>query len=61
MAYFESAIRLQPNFDEAKLNRGIALQEAGDVAAAAAQYRQLLGTSQRDAARTLLQSLGAAR
>ena len=58
VSYFSSAIRLQPDFYEAKLNRGIALQEAGDSAAAIAQYRELLDTPQRDAARTLLGNLG---
>jgi arylsulfatase A-like enzyme/Tfp pilus assembly protein PilF len=66
--YFETALRIQPDFYEAQLNRGIALQEAGDRAAAAAQYRHLLSKlpagrrydEQRNAARTLLSSLGAA-
>ncbi|HYK00970.1 MAG TPA: sulfatase-like hydrolase/transferase [Thermoanaerobaculia bacterium] len=65
LPYFETAIRNQPDFYEAQLNRGIALQEAGDRAGAVAQYRALLEKlpagprydTQRDAARTLLASL----
>jgi len=65
LTYFETAIRNQPDFYEAQLNRGIALQEAGDKVAAAAQYRALLERlpggsrydAQRNAARTLLASV----
>jgi choline-sulfatase len=65
--HFETALRIQPRFYEAQLNRGIALQEAGDRAAAAEQYRQLLSKlpegraydAQRNAARTLLSSVTA--
>jgi choline-sulfatase len=65
LTYFDTAIRNQPDFYEAQLNRGIALQEAGDKVAAAAQYRALLEKlpggsrydAQRDAARTLLSSV----
>ncbi|HEX8616799.1 MAG TPA: sulfatase-like hydrolase/transferase [Thermoanaerobaculia bacterium] len=63
--YFETAIAKQKDFFEAQLNRGIALQEAGDLTAAAAQYRALLTRlpagarydPQRDAARALLASI----
>jgi tetratricopeptide (TPR) repeat protein len=65
--HFDTALRIQPDFYEAQLNRGIALQEAGDRAAAAAQYRTLLSKlppgrafdAQRNAARTLLASVQA--
>ena len=42
IAYFDRALRIAPNFYEAQLNRGIALQLAGDRAAAAAQFRGLI-------------------
>jgi Flp pilus assembly protein TadD len=66
VAYFDTAIRLQPDFYEAQLNRGIALQEAGDRAGAVRQYRELLAKlpagrafdEQRSAARSLLAGLG---
>jgi len=62
---FETAIRLQPDFYEAKLNRGIALQESGDLSRAAEQYRALLAElpagaafdGQREAARALFAGL----
>jgi superkiller protein 3 len=62
---FDTAIRLQRDHYEAQLNRGIALQESGERAAAVQQYRQLLAAlpagrsfdEQRQAARTLLRSL----
>jgi choline-sulfatase len=65
LPYFDKAIQNQPDLYEAQLNRGIALQEAGQKAAAAAQYRVLLQRlpagsrydAQRDAARTLLASV----
>jgi arylsulfatase A-like enzyme/Tfp pilus assembly protein PilF len=65
LRYFDTAIQNQPDFYEAQLNRGIALQEAGNNVAAAAQYRALLERlpdgsrydPQRDAARTLLASV----
>ena len=51
-----------PAFVEAQLNLGIALQESGDGAGAAAQYRKVLATREappreREAARTLLAQL----
>jgi len=55
-----------PEFVEARLNLGIALQEAGQTARAAETYRSILSapakyTRERDAAAKLLASLGAAR
>jgi Tfp pilus assembly protein PilF len=62
IAEFDAALRIAPMFYEAQLNRGIALRLAGDRAAAAEQFRQLLAAlppdrdydRQRDAARALL-------
>jgi choline-sulfatase len=59
---FERAIQLAPDFYEARLNRGIALQLAGDRPAAAAAFHDLLGRlpagpryeAQRKAAQALL-------
>ena len=63
--YFDTALQIAPDFYEAQLNRGIALQMAGDSAAAAAELRRLLArlppsreyASQRTAAQTLLGKL----
>ena len=65
ISYFDRALRISPNFYEAQLNRGIALQLAGDRAAAATQFRSLLGAlprsrdfdGQRRAASNLLTQL----
>ncbi|MGZ4811081.1 MAG: tetratricopeptide repeat protein, partial [Thermoanaerobaculia bacterium] len=59
------ALKLAPDFYEAQLNRGIALQMSGDANAASEQFQALLRTlpgdrryeRQRDAARRLLSSL----
>lgn len=64
--YFDAALAVAPDFYEAELNRGIALQVAGDAAASKAALRRLLrrlppGTAfdpQRSAARALLSRLG---
>lgn len=47
IGYFDRALRIAPNFYEAQLNRGIALQLAGDPQAAAAQFRGLLSVLPR--------------
>ncbi|HJW96395.1 MAG TPA: sulfatase-like hydrolase/transferase [Thermoanaerobaculia bacterium] len=65
VGYFDQALRLAPDFYEAQLNRGIALQMAGDNASAAAQFRMLLAKlpkgaeyePQRQAATALLSRL----
>lgn len=65
ISYFDRALAIAPNFYEAQLNRGIALQLAGDRVAAAKQFRGLLavlprGTQfdeQRRAASRLLSQL----
>ncbi|MEA2491472.1 MAG: hypothetical protein QOH21_3264, partial [Acidobacteriota bacterium] len=65
LQYFKIALELQPDFYEAQLNYGIALQESGMLQAAAAQYQSLLAKlppgsaydQQRKAARTLLDTL----
>jgi arylsulfatase A-like enzyme/Flp pilus assembly protein TadD len=66
IGYFDQALRLAPDFYEAQLNRGIALQMAGDNTSAAAQFRALLAKlprgaeyeAQRQAATALLARLG---
>ncbi len=63
--WFDRALKAAPDFYEAQLNRGIALQLAGDRAAAAAQLTELLAhlpdspafDSQRKAASSLLSQL----
>ena len=63
--YFDSALQIAPDFYEAQLNRAIALQVAGDGAAAAAELQRLLARlppsraydSERATARTLLGKL----
>ena len=42
LPHFDRALRLAPHFHEAQLNRGIALQLAGEKAEAAKQFRALL-------------------
>jgi hypothetical protein len=63
---FERALAAAPDFQEARLNLGIALQESGQTARAEEVYRQVLAAParykrERDAAAKLLASLGAAR
>ena len=62
MPWLEQAAR-DPQFIEAQLNLGIALQEAGDAARARQQYAKVIAAGskharERDAARTLLAQLG---
>jgi len=65
VAAFDRALALAPALHEARLNRAIALELAGDRAAAIAGYREFLGRSagdpqfaaQREAARRLLARL----
>jgi len=64
--WLERATAAAPDFVEARLNLGIALQEAGQTARAAEIYRSILAAPprfarERDAARKLLASLGATR
>jgi Flp pilus assembly protein TadD len=64
--WFERAIAAAPDLVEARLNLGIALQTAGDVAGAAAAYRLVLSARgnhprEKDAATKLLAALGARR
>ncbi len=62
IAHFDAALRIAPEYYEAQLNRGIALQTAGDAAAARDQFERLLAAlpkrpefeDQRKAARALL-------
>jgi tetratricopeptide (TPR) repeat protein len=63
---FEQALAVAPDFAEARLNLGIALQNAGKSDLAAAQYRQILATSgshprEKDAATKLLAAMGRLR
>ena len=63
--WFERAAAA-PDFVEARLNLGIALQEAGQTARAAETYRSILAAPpqfkrERDAAAKLLAALGACR
>ena len=60
--WFEKALARSPDFVEAQLNLGIALQQAGQIERAKTQYRKVLGAPrkyrrQREAAATLLGSL----
>jgi choline-sulfatase len=64
--YFERALIASPDLVEARLNLGIALQQSGQPARAAAAYRQVLVSParhrrERDAAAKLLAALGEAR
>ena len=66
MPWFEKALARSPDFVEAQLNLGIALQQAGQIERAKAQYRKVLGAprqyrQQREAAATLLGSLTMSR
>ena len=63
---FERALAAAPDFLEARLNLGIALQQSGQNARAADVYRQVLAAParykrERDAAAHLLAALGSAR
>jgi lipoprotein NlpI len=65
LTYFDRALQIAPQYLEARLNRAVALQLAGDTGAAIAEYRKFLQQSanttglarQRDAARTMLAHL----
>lgn len=65
LTYFDRALQIAPQYLEARLNRAVALQLAGDTRAAIAEYRKFLQQSanttglarQRDAARTMLAHL----
>src|SRR4051794_3608906 len=64
--WFERAIAAAPDLVEARLNLAIALQTAGQPARAAEEYRHVLAARgehrrEKDAARKLLASIGAAR
>jgi Flp pilus assembly protein TadD len=48
LPYFERALALAPTYQEVRLNRAIALQMAGDAAAAAAAYRDYLRSTDRE-------------
>jgi arylsulfatase A-like enzyme/tetratricopeptide (TPR) repeat protein len=50
LPYFDQALARAPGFHEARLNRGIALEMAGDKAAAAAAYRAFLEAAKDDRA-----------
>jgi arylsulfatase A-like enzyme/predicted TPR repeat methyltransferase len=62
--WFERALAASPGFVEARLNLGIALQQAGDTKRAAEAYRAVLGSPgghgrEKEAAAKLLARLGA--
>jgi len=64
--WLERATAAAPDFVEARLNLGIALQQSGNATRAAEEYRRVLAAPasyrrERDAASALLASLGAAR
>jgi cytochrome c-type biogenesis protein CcmH len=66
VAWFERAIAASPEFVEARLNLGIALQQSGQPARAAEIYRAILSAPkkyarERDAAAKLLASLSSQR
>jgi tetratricopeptide (TPR) repeat protein len=66
VSWFERALAAAPDLVEARLNLGIALQQAGDPRRAADAYRAVLAAApaharERDAAAKLLAGLGAAR
>ncbi len=48
LSYFDRALALAPSYHEVRLNRGIALQMAGEGEAAAAAYRDFLDATRRD-------------
>jgi Tfp pilus assembly protein PilF len=64
--WFERALKASPDFVEARLNLGIALQQSGQRDRAIDQYRRVLDAPprfrrERDAAAKLLASLGGSR
>lgn len=64
--WFERVVTAAPDFVEARLNLGIALQQSGQMARAAEAYRAVLAARgadarEKEAARSLLAALGAAR
>jgi Flp pilus assembly protein TadD len=66
VGWFQRAIDQSPDFVEARLNLGIALQQAGDAVHAREAYRAVLAsagshTREKDAASKLLASLGGPR
>jgi len=48
LPYFESALKLAPGYHEARLNRAIALDVAGDSAAGVGAYRDFLAATEGD-------------
>ena len=48
LSYFDRALVLAPSYHEVRLNRGIALQMAGEREAAAAAYREFLQATRKD-------------
>jgi choline-sulfatase len=48
LPFFDRALALAPGYQEVRLNRAIALQMAGDAAAAAAAYRDYLRATDRE-------------
>jgi len=48
LPYFESALKLAPGYHEARLNRAIALDLAGDSAAGVGAYRDFLAATEGD-------------
>jgi len=63
IAWFEKALARSPGFVEARLNLGIALQQAGQAARARTTYREVLAApskyrQQKDAAAKLLKAMG---
>ncbi len=69
VASFDRALQLSPDYLEARLNRAVALQLGGDLAAAAADYRTFIArsandpawTRQRQTAQAMLARMPAAR
>jgi arylsulfatase A-like enzyme/tetratricopeptide (TPR) repeat protein len=48
LSYFDRALALAPSYHEVRLNRGIALEMAGERNAAAAAYREFLQATRKD-------------
>jgi arylsulfatase A-like enzyme/Flp pilus assembly protein TadD len=48
LSYFDRALALAPSYHEVRLNRGIALEMAGEKDAAAAAYRQFLAATRKN-------------
>ena len=65
VTWFERALASAPDFVEARLNLGIALQESGQPGRAIEQYRQVLNARgaarEKEAAAKLLASMPAGR